>query len=816
MNASVDGQGDSKMPPENGGGPERKHFRWKRLLQLRLATLLLVITICCAVLGFRQGYIVPYVRQDAAVERIIDAGGAINYAPASPEWLGPVVGQDIYHRAVWVDLEHRRVDDELLTAFHDTPYVTNLYLAANPITDDGLRHVAHLQNLERLSLWRTGVTDEGLKRLVGMKKLIGLDLHVTAVSDEGLARLPNLTSLGEITLPSRTTDAGLAHLGRLPNLRVIKANGARCITPRGFRHLADCPVHLIEADWMQPLLGGELEHFAELPKLQSLPAEVVDCSDEQLQYLARMSQLRELSVSGSDLTDAGLVRLESLKRLTRLRVTGRISAAGLDSLRKLPQLERVHVTTELIGEEDLPKLLAGWGPQFNELVVYSPWFEPNPKWPVRPEVDRTPLNGSTKQRLITLSNGQGQLRIFASACRSRSPFNADGNVENLYISLSAAARPEDLRRLARWPHLRHLAIESSSDRPLKLDQVAECQQLMSLHLLGGFFEPTELGKLHELDQLNHLTLRTGRNRESLTQHLLQLKQLKRLDLNVPHLRQVSLLKQGLPGTRINLGGHPTRYTSFGRGNVTHLTLAESAIPGSDELGGLGTVKTLKLGSAVRLHDLSGLHSLHSVQELDVTDTIFATPGQWDHVGRCAGLSKLILNGSNVTDDALRQVGRLSSLLDLQLNNTPVTDRGITYLARLGNLLGLQLNRLDPQGGPWITDRAMPTIGRLPSLMQLHLFRTDVTDVGVQHLASLKHLAYLNLSGTQITNEGLRHLTCLEDLELLDLAYCKIDDNCLETLTKFRSLRYVNCYQTNVTRPAIDKLRLRHSRLRIQR
>jgi Leucine-rich repeat (LRR) protein len=782
--------------------------------------LLVVVTICCAVLGFRQGYIVPYVRQEAAVQRIIEAGGAINYAPAKPAWLAPVVGRDIYHRAIWVDLEHRHVDDDLLTAFHDMPYVTNLYLAANPITDDGLRHVVRLQKLERLSLWRTGITDEGLKRLVGMKQLTGLDLHITAVSDDGLSRLTNLTSLGEITLPSRITDDGLAHLGRLPDLRVVKANNARCITPRGFRHLAGCPVHLIEADWMEPLHGKELEHFAQLPHLLSLPGEVVDCSDEQLQYLAGMRQLRELSISGADLTDAGLVHLGSLKKLARLQVTGRISATGLDSIRRLPQLRRLHVTTELIGEEDIPQLLAGWGPQFDELVVNSPWFDPSPKWHLRPGVDSTPLAGWTKQRLIALGNGRGRLRIFASACHGKTPLDADGNVENLYLTLSVAARSEDLRRLARWPRLRHLGIESASDEPLTLDHVAACRELKCLNMFGCQIEPSELGKLRDLDQLVTLKLQLGWNDESLTQQLVQLKQLKGLELSVPHLppslNQTLRLKDGLPGTKIRLNRHPSRSTSFPQGTVTHLQLTGPAIPDLDELSGLGPVKILTLSGAERLHDLSGLDRLDALQELRLTTTVFATPKQWEHVGRREGLSKLILSGSNVTDDALRQVGRLSNLLDLQLDDTPVTDRGIAHLDGLSNLLSLQLNRLDPQGGPWISDNAMPTIRGLTSLVQLQLFRTDVTDAGVQHLASLKRLKHLNLSGTKVTNEGLQHLTALDSLQTLDLAYCEIDDDCLETLTKFQSLRQVNCHQTGVTRPAVNKLRLRHSHLGIRR
>jgi len=807
------------MPAANGGDPAKKRFRWKRLVQLRLATLLLVITICCGLLGFRQGYIVPYVRQDAAAQRIIEAGGAINYEPAEPAWLGSVVGEDIYHRAIWVDLEHRGINDELLTAFHDMPYVTNLYLAANPISDEGLRHVVRMKQLERLSLWRTGVSDDGLSGLAGMKQLIGLDLHITAVSDEGLAKLTNLTSLGEITLPSRITDEGLAHLGRLPNLRVIKANKARCITPRGFRHLAGCPVHSIEADWMQPLRGEELKHFAALPRLLALPAKVVDGSDDQLQHLAGMRELRELSISGADVTDAGLVHLGNLKKLVRLELTGRISPSGLVHLRKLPKLRELRLTTELIAEEDIPQLLAGWGPEFDELVVRSPWFEPNPKWLAMPGVDATQLGGFTKQRLIKLDNGRGRLRVFASACRGGSPFDEDGNVADIYLSLSVAARPEDLQRLERWPHLRYLAIESASDELLPLDQVAACNKLTCLYLFDCRFEPTELGKLRILHQLATLKLRTGQNDKTLSQQLARLTQLKSLELSVPQtsptLEQTARLKSRLPETRIRVSADHSKSAHFALGAATHVKLTLPAIPKLDELSESGSVKILTMAGTERIHDLSELKQLDTLQQMNLTNAIVATPAQWEHIGRRESLSKLVLNGANVTDDALRQVGRLTNLLDVQLDNTPVTDRGIAHLDGLNHLLNLQLNRPDPQGGPWISDEAMFTIGGLQGLTQLQLFRTDVSDVGVQELTALKRLRFLNLSGTKVTNEGLKHLANLDSLVSLDLAYCAVDDGCLETLAKFQSLRRVNCFQTGVTRAGVSKLRLKHPHLQIR-
>jgi hypothetical protein len=60
----------------------KRRFRWKRLVQIRLATLLVLVTVFGAFLGFRQAYIISYRRQHAAIERITNAGGSIQFSAA--------------------------------------------------------------------------------------------------------------------------------------------------------------------------------------------------------------------------------------------------------------------------------------------------------------------------------------------------------------------------------------------------------------------------------------------------------------------------------------------------------------------------------------------------------------------------------------------------------------------------------------------------------------------------------------------------------------------------------------------------------------
>jgi hypothetical protein len=51
---------------------------------------------------------------------------------------------------------------------------------------------------------------------------------------------------------------------------------------------------------------------------------------------------------------------------------------------------------------------------------------------------------------------------------------------------------------------------------------------------------------------------------------------------------------------------------------------------------------------------------------------------------------------------------------------------------------------------------------------LHLYGTQVTDAGLEHLADLRMLTDLSLVDCGITDRGLRHLTGLNRLEILAL------------------------------------------------
>lgn len=90
------------------------------------------------------------------------------------------------------------------------------------LTDEGLKELSGLKDLQGLYLFYAPVTDEGLKELAGLKKLQTLDLSHTRVTGTGFKELAGLTSLQALNLGgTQVTDAGIKDLTALKSLKWV-------------------------------------------------------------------------------------------------------------------------------------------------------------------------------------------------------------------------------------------------------------------------------------------------------------------------------------------------------------------------------------------------------------------------------------------------------------------------------------------------------------------------------------------------------------------------------------------------------------------
>lgn len=190
----------------------------KNLHWLLAAALVVVVAGICVQIGaeLRQ--------RQQAVAAVEALGGRTRPLKRGPGWLRDTLGNGlmkVFDGVYLVNLQGREVTDEDLRQLRDLPEMQRLNLRDTPIDDSGLVHVGHLTELRALDLGGTQVTDAGLIHLKGLKRLRYLYLDGTGVTDAGLRHLHGLRSLQHLDVEAtEVTAEGLERLRRvLPRLK---------------------------------------------------------------------------------------------------------------------------------------------------------------------------------------------------------------------------------------------------------------------------------------------------------------------------------------------------------------------------------------------------------------------------------------------------------------------------------------------------------------------------------------------------------------------------------------------------------------------
>jgi len=143
----------------------------------------------------------------AAIERL---GGNVKFMDGADESV------------LSVSLRSTGVTDDELRELAELPEIEALDLSHTQITGEGLEHLKSLGKLKRLFLNDTSTGDAHMAALAGMADLQLLQLAGTQVTDEGVAQLAGLAQLRILTLNgTAVTDAGLEHLESLANLQTL-------------------------------------------------------------------------------------------------------------------------------------------------------------------------------------------------------------------------------------------------------------------------------------------------------------------------------------------------------------------------------------------------------------------------------------------------------------------------------------------------------------------------------------------------------------------------------------------------------------------
>lgn len=222
--------------PTDAGKEEK---RPRRFLQIRLQTLILLLTSLAVCLAVWTNYIRPYLVEHDIRQSIELAGGAC-VTRHGPDWLESILGPDHCQLITQVDLSNvdfARLEQANQTASGngDTPPTPAelwqqigeiselgvLRLGGTPVTDEivagwtGLETLRELDlretnicsaaywpafPLELLDVSRTSLDDAGARGLARYDKLRSLNLNETLITGTGIEQLSMLSNLQELSI----------------------------------------------------------------------------------------------------------------------------------------------------------------------------------------------------------------------------------------------------------------------------------------------------------------------------------------------------------------------------------------------------------------------------------------------------------------------------------------------------------------------------------------------------------------------------------------------------------------------------------------
>jgi len=226
--------------------------RRRRILQLHLIDLFLLITLAAGVLAWLNTQAAEYRKERQALARL-EHEMFFYRQPGGPTWLRQLTGKRpfrIFDRVVDIgaatgsvarSLHHlRRFNNAWesdLSCLEHLPRLEALNLSVGDLDDSQLVHLRHCRRLKGLNLYGANVTDQGMVHLANVPTLQYLELTRTQISDDGLANLADLPELRVLCLRTTgVTDAGLSNLEALDSLQFLDLGFTR-VTEAGLENL---------------------------------------------------------------------------------------------------------------------------------------------------------------------------------------------------------------------------------------------------------------------------------------------------------------------------------------------------------------------------------------------------------------------------------------------------------------------------------------------------------------------------------------------------------------------------------------------------
>ncbi len=273
--------------------PEYKPKR--RWLQLSLRTCLLILLIASVGLALVANHAH---KRKSAIALIRTNGGTIRFGPeTNPSWyekilrefFGPETYQPVQHVNMLTDgfikREKKELPDDFLARLAALPEILSLGLENTIIAEPDWRNISKFPKLQYVLLGHSNITDDGVKYL---------------------SQLPELDTLS-MGNTREITDAAIPHISKMPKLTNLKL-GSTNITDQGLRKLAPVSkLDILELPNLKVTSVG-VESLKNIPSLKIVTLDWTNVDDQALDFLAVLPNLQVLQLSRTQVTAAGMQR----------------------------------------------------------------------------------------------------------------------------------------------------------------------------------------------------------------------------------------------------------------------------------------------------------------------------------------------------------------------------------------------------------------------------------------------------------------------------------------------------------------------------
>jgi ankyrin repeat protein len=286
----------------------------------------------------------------------------------------------------------RELSDDGLKYLARMPQLEELSLNEYPggkLTDRGLEVLRHLPELRKFEMtWQSGITDRGVANLKFCEKLESVNLVGSPTGDGAIEALRGKPLLRRLETGRNVSDAGLALLHDFPRFKTWHAGNqapppndddydpTRLLidgpfTNQGLASLAGLDgVYALDLFWhVTGITTDGFDVLARLGHLESLGCDGKLSDDRTMQIIGSIPGLRKLRAQGSVATDDGFIALSRSESLEKFwgREAPNLTGRGFIAFSKMPSLRALGISCKNVDDAVLASL-----PQFPALRELTP------------------------------------------------------------------------------------------------------------------------------------------------------------------------------------------------------------------------------------------------------------------------------------------------------------------------------------------------------------------------------------------------------------------------------------------------------------